>query len=72
MTFLAFLGGHELLIVLAIFVLLFGARKLPELARSMGTSITQFKKGLKDDRAELDEKPLLDEKAERRPIKEHD
>ena len=34
-------------IALVVFVL-FGARKLPELARAMGTSITQFKKGLKE------------------------
>lgn len=34
---------------MAIVVVLFGGRKLPELARSMGSSITQFKKGLKED-----------------------
>jgi sec-independent protein translocase protein TatA len=50
MTSLAFgLGTQELLIVGGLLVLLFGARKLPELARSMGTSITQFKKGLKEE-----------------------
>ena len=48
-------GGPELLLILAVVVLLFGARKLPELARAMGSSITQFKKGLKDDPAVLDE-----------------
>jgi len=42
-------GGTELWIILAVVLLLFGSRKLPELARSMGTSITQFKKGLKDE-----------------------
>jgi sec-independent protein translocase protein TatA len=41
-------GGTELWIILAVVLLLFGSRKLPELARSMGSSITQFKKGLKD------------------------
>jgi len=45
-------GGAEIWIILAVIVLLFGGRKLPELARSMGSSITQFKKGLKDSDAE--------------------
>jgi len=45
-------GGVEIWIILAVVLLLFGGRKLPELARSMGSSITQFKKGLKDTDAE--------------------
>jgi sec-independent protein translocase protein TatA len=42
------LGAPEILIVLAVFLLLFGAKKLPELARSLGRSSTEFRKGLKD------------------------
>ena len=42
--------------ILILALLLFGATKLPALARSMGSSITQFKKGLKDDDPELPEK----------------
>lgn len=45
---LAMLGWQELLPVLLLVLLLFGGRKLPELARSMGSSITQFKRGLKE------------------------
>ena len=41
-------SGGEWLIILAIVLLIFGARKLPELARSFGSSINQFKRGLKD------------------------
>jgi sec-independent protein translocase protein TatA len=36
----------ELIIILAIFVLLFGARRLPALADGMGKAIRNFKKGL--------------------------
>jgi len=46
------LGVPELLIILAVLLLLFGARKLPELARSMGGAIKEFKKSVKDGREE--------------------
>ena len=36
---------QELLIVLAILLILFGGAKIPQLARSLGQSITEFKKG---------------------------
>ena len=42
------LGGPELLIVLAVLLLLFGASRLPKLARSMGQAGKEFKSGLKD------------------------
>lgn len=41
-------GGAEWLIILAIFVLLFGARKLPELGSSVGKSIRNFKQGVEE------------------------
>lgn len=44
-TFLAMaFGGQELIVVLLIVLLLFGAKKLPELARGMGKSLGEFKK----------------------------
>lgn len=39
------LGYQELLIILVIVLILFGANRLPELARSLGSSIKEFKKG---------------------------
>lgn len=41
-------GTWEILILVGVLLLFFGARKLPELARAMGSSITQFKKGIQD------------------------
>ncbi len=40
------LRGQELLIILLIVLLIFGARKLPELARSLGASAKEFRKGI--------------------------
>lgn len=45
---LAFSPGPEWIIVLVILVLLFGAKKLPELARSVGKSTSEFKKGMSE------------------------
>lgn len=45
-------GPTELIIILIIAVLLFG-RRLPEIARSFGKSITEFKKGIKDTEDDL-------------------
>lgn len=47
------IGIWELLIVLGIVLLIFGSR-LPSLARSMGKSITEFKRGMHDDDAAPD------------------
>jgi sec-independent protein translocase protein TatA len=43
------LGYQELMIILVIVLLLFGAQKLPELARGLGKSMSEFKKGQAED-----------------------
>jgi sec-independent protein translocase protein TatA len=48
-------GGPELLLVLLIGILLFGASKIPKLARSSGEAIGEFKKGRKELQQELEE-----------------
>ena len=42
-------GGTELLIILAIVVLLFGAKKIPELAKGFGKGIKNFKEEMKEE-----------------------
>ncbi len=42
------MGAPELMIILVIVVLLFGASKLPDLGRSLGEGLSNFKRGLKD------------------------
>lgn len=52
------MGVQELLIILAILLLLFGARKLPELSRSLGASIKEFRRGQDaEDRDEDEREP---------------
>jgi sec-independent protein translocase protein TatA len=44
------LGLPELLVVLAIVVVIFGANRLPGLGRGIGSAIKNFKDGMKDDK----------------------
>lgn len=50
------LGTTELVIILIIILLLFGGKKLPELSRSLGTSMNELKKGLSGDEKKQAEK----------------
>ncbi len=47
------LGAQELLLILVIILVLFGAKRIPEMARGLGKSITEFKKGVKEVDAEI-------------------
>ncbi len=42
-------GGFELILILAVVLLLFGGKKIPELAKGLGQGIKNFKKSVKDD-----------------------
>jgi sec-independent protein translocase protein TatA len=42
------ISGMEGLVILVVVVLLFGARKLPDLARSLGASAKEFRKGIEE------------------------
>lgn len=47
-TIAAFLGGWEWIVIVFAVLLLFGAKRIPDLARSLGQSIKEFKKGARE------------------------
>ncbi len=59
------LGMPEILVILVIALLLFGPKKLPELGRSLGQSIREFKKGASEIKEELE--AVIEERPEKRP-----
>jgi sec-independent protein translocase protein TatA len=66
------LGPVELLVILGIVLLLFGAKKLPELARSLGKSTKEFKSGMREGGEATDDSPtgskVEDKTPEQRPL----
>ncbi len=52
-----FTGGSEVVLVFLVILLLFGAKKLPELSRSLGKSLSEFKKGQREGAKSDDEEP---------------
>lgn len=65
--FAAMLGGWEIVLILALALILFGAKKLPELARGLGQGIKEFKKAAREVTDEVqsatDEAPSQQRKA---------
>ena len=55
------LRGQELLIILLIVLIVFGATKLPALARSLGASAKEFRKGIEEGSAEDDAEDQMSE-----------
>jgi sec-independent protein translocase protein TatA len=61
------LGGTEIILILALVLILFGAKKLPELAKGLGTGIKEFKKAtgntseeVRPDKQDVVERPQTD------------
>lgn len=53
---MGFPGGQELILILVIVFLLFGAKKIPELARGLGSGIKEFKKATQEeDKSQLED-----------------
>jgi sec-independent protein translocase protein TatA len=51
--FAGFFGGWEIVLILAVVLILFGAKKLPELAKGLGQGIKEFKKATTDVQNEI-------------------
>lgn len=49
-------GPLELILILVALLLLFGARRIPEIARSLGRAISQFRHGMRDSMPENHDK----------------
>ncbi len=60
------IGPQEILVILLIVLLLFGAKKIPEVARGLGKGIREFKKAAKDiqDEVKIEEEKESKEKKE--------
>ena len=48
------IGGPELLLILIVIFLLFGAKKIPDIARGLGEGIREFRRAARDIREEVD------------------
>lgn len=51
--FAGIFGGWEIILILAVVLILFGAKKLPELAKGLGTGIKEFKKATREVQDEI-------------------
>jgi sec-independent protein translocase protein TatA len=60
-AFLGGLGGWEILLILLVLLIFFGAKRIPELARGLGKGIREFKDATKEIKNELEE-GIKDEK----------
>jgi sec-independent protein translocase protein TatA len=54
-------SGMQLLVIVLIILILFGGKKIPELAKGLGSGIKNFKKAVKDDEEEIASATKIDE-----------
>ncbi len=64
-------GGSELLLIFVIILILFGAKRIPEVAQNLGKGIREFKKSMREVQSEIDSadvsKPAISGKHEEKP-----
>jgi sec-independent protein translocase protein TatA len=57
LIFLGMIGGPQIILIIAVVLLLFGGRKIPELMKGLGSGIKEFKNATKEEEA----KPQVEE-----------
>ncbi len=65
-------GGLELVILLAVILLFFGAKRIPDLARSLGKGTREFQKGLDEGEEQGADKAETRESSEKKPSQQED
>ena len=55
LAFIGGLGGWEVLVIVLVLVIFFGAKRIPELARGLGKGIREFKDATKEIKDEIEE-----------------
>lgn len=60
------LGWQELLLILIVLLILFGGKRLPELARGLGSGIKEFKKALREEEPQNEKAKEIEQKTEKK------
>ncbi|MCS7230260.1 MAG: twin-arginine translocase TatA/TatE family subunit [Candidatus Kryptonium sp.] len=60
------LGWQELLLILLVLLILFGGRRLPELARGLGSGIKEFKKAMREEDTPSEKPKEIEQKTEKK------
>lgn len=58
------IGHWELLVIILVLVLLFGSAKIPSLMKSLGSGVTEFKKGVREGEREAEQEIRAEKKKE--------
>ncbi|MBL7075756.1 twin-arginine translocase TatA/TatE family subunit [candidate division KSB1 bacterium] len=62
-------SGWELIVICLVILLLFGGKKIPEIARGLGKAITEFRKGARDIKDEIDKVQIEEDVEEKKEQK---
>lgn len=66
------LSGGEIILILIVFLILFGSKKIPEFAKSLGQGMSEFKKAASDIQKEVEAEPTKTDKKTTPPTKTSD